>query len=70
MEANRLELDKPVTIAGAGPAVAGGMELVLCCDFRVMEQSTFFGVYCRHWGIPFGDKVAITFSIEENVLLI
>tara|TARA_Y100000031_G_scaffold19649_1_gene20058 strand:- start:2 stop:241 length:240 start_codon:yes stop_codon:yes gene_type:complete len=43
MEANRLELDKPVTIAGAGPAVAGGMELVLCCDFRVMEQSTYFG---------------------------
>ena len=36
MEANRLELDKPVTIAG-------GMELVLCCDFMVMEQSTYFG---------------------------
>jgi enoyl-CoA hydratase len=43
MEANRLELDKPVTIAGAGPAVAGGMELVLCCDFMIMEQSTYFG---------------------------
>ena len=43
MEANRLELDKPVTIAGTCPAVAGGMELVLCCDFMVMEQSTYFG---------------------------
>jgi enoyl-CoA hydratase len=51
-------------------AVAAGIELALWCDFRVMEQSIYFGVYCRHWGIPFGDKVAITFSIEENVLLI
>ena len=38
-----MELDKPVTIAGAGPAVTGGMELVLCCDLMVMEQSTYFG---------------------------
>ena len=43
MEANRLELDKPVTIAGTCPTVAGGMELVLCCDFMIMEQSTYFG---------------------------
>jgi len=53
MGASRLELDKPVIAAVAGPAVAGGMELALWCDFRVMEQSTYFGVYCRHWGIPF-----------------
>ena len=46
----RLELDKPVIAAIAGPAVAGGMELGLWCDFRVMEDSAYFGVYCRRWG--------------------
>jgi len=51
----RLELDKPVIAAVAGPAVAGGMELALWCDFRVMEESAYFGVYCRRWGIPLID---------------
>jgi enoyl-CoA hydratase len=51
----RLELDKPVIAAIAGPAVAGGMELALWCDFRVMEASAYFGVYCRRWGIPLID---------------
>ncbi len=32
---SRLELDKPVIAAIEGPAVAGGMELGLWCDFRV-----------------------------------
>ena len=49
------ERDKPVIAAVAGPAVAGGMELALWCDFRVMEQSAYFGVYCRRWGIPLID---------------
>ncbi len=55
MGPSRLELDKPVIAAVAGPAVAGGMELALWCDFRVMEQSAYFGVYCRRWGIPLID---------------
>ena len=46
----RLELDKPVIAAVAGPAVAGGFELALWCDVRVMESSAYFGVYCRRWG--------------------
>jgi hypothetical protein len=48
----RLELDKPVIAAVAGPAVAGGFELALWCDVRVMEESAYFGVYCRRWGVP------------------
>lgn len=55
MGPSRLELDKPVIGAIAGPAVAGGMELALWCDFRVMEQSAYMGVYCRRWGIPLID---------------
>jgi enoyl-CoA hydratase len=51
----RLELDKPVIAAIAGPAVAGGMELALWCDIRVMEESAYLGVYCRRWGIPLLD---------------
>jgi enoyl-CoA hydratase len=55
MGPSRLELDKPVIAAVAGPAVAGGMELALWCDFRVMEKSAYLGVYCRRWGVPLID---------------
>lgn len=51
----RLELDKPVIAAVAGPAVAGGFELALWCDVRVMEESAYYGVYCRRWGVPLID---------------
>lgn len=51
----RLDLDKPVIAAVAGPAVAGGMELALWCDIRIMEEDAYFGVYCRRWGIPLLD---------------
>lgn len=51
----RLELSKPVIAAVSGPAVAGGFELALWCDLRVMEESAYFGVYCRRWGIPLLD---------------
>ena len=51
----RLILSKPVIAAVAGPAVAGGMELALWCDIRIMEEEAYFGVYCRRWGIPLID---------------
>ena len=55
MGPTRLELDKPVIAAVAGPAVAGGFEVALWCDVRVMERSAYFGVYCRRWGVPLID---------------
>ena len=52
---SRFELDKPVIAAIEGSAVAGGMELGLWCDFRVMAEGSYFGVYCRRWGVPLID---------------
>lgn len=55
MGPSRLVLSKPVIAAISGPAVAGGMELALWCDIRIMEESAYFGVYCRRWGVPLID---------------
>jgi enoyl-CoA hydratase len=55
MGPTRLSLSKPVIAAVSGPAVAGGMELALWCDMRVMERSAYMGVYCRRWGVPLID---------------
>lgn len=55
MGPSRLDLSKPVIAAVAGPAVAGGMELAMWADLRVMEESAYMGVYCRRWGVPLID---------------
>ncbi|MBO9410733.1 MULTISPECIES: crotonase/enoyl-CoA hydratase family protein [unclassified Ruegeria] len=52
---SRLELSKPVIGAVEGAAVAGGMELALWCDIRVMAETAYLGVYCRRWGITLMD---------------
>lgn len=51
----RMMLSKPVIAAIEGPAVAGGMELALWCDIRIMGESAYFGVFCRRWGVPLID---------------
>ena len=55
MGPSRLLLTKPVIAAVSGAAVAGGMELALWCDMRVMEADAYFGVYCRRFGVPLID---------------
>jgi enoyl-CoA hydratase len=55
MGPTRLLLSKPVIAAVSGAAVAGGMELALWCDMRVMEEDAYFGVYCRRFGVPLID---------------
>ncbi|MBP6851340.1 MAG: crotonase/enoyl-CoA hydratase family protein [Rhodoferax sp.] len=55
MGPSRLVLGKPVIAAVSGAAVAGGMELALWCDMRVMEEDAYFGVYCRRFGVPLID---------------
>jgi enoyl-CoA hydratase len=48
-------LSKPVIAAVSGYAVAGGLELSLWCDLRVVEEDAVFGVFCRRWGVPLID---------------
>jgi enoyl-CoA hydratase len=55
MGPSRMVLGKPVIAAIAGHAVAGGLELALWCDLRVVEKSAILGVYCRRWGVPLVD---------------
>jgi len=55
MGPTRMLLSKPVIAAVAGYAVAGGLELALWCDLRVVEKNAIFGVFCRRWGVPLID---------------
>jgi enoyl-CoA hydratase len=55
MGPSRMLLSKPVVAAISGYAVAGGLELALWCDLRVMEEDAVLGVFCRRWGVPLID---------------
>jgi len=55
MGPTRLKLKKPVIAAISGYAVAGGLELALWCDLRVVEEDAVFGVFCRRFGVPLID---------------
>lgn len=55
MGPTRLSLSKPVIAAIEGHAVAGGMELALWCDLRVVAEDATFGIFCRRFGVPLVD---------------
>ena len=55
MGPSRLLLEKPVIAAIEGYAVAGGLELALWCDLRVVAEDATLGVFCRRWGVPLID---------------
>lgn len=55
MGPTRMQLDKPVVAAIEGHAVAGGLELALWCDLRVVADDAVLGVFCRRFGVPLID---------------
>jgi enoyl-CoA hydratase len=55
MGPTRILLSKPVIAAISGYAVAGGLELALVCDLRIMEEDAVLGVFNRRWGVPLID---------------
>ncbi|MEO3785441.1 crotonase/enoyl-CoA hydratase family protein [Actinocorallia sp. B10E7] len=55
MGPTRMRLSKPVIAAISGHAVAGGLELAVWADLRVVEETAVLGVFCRRWGVPLID---------------
>src|SRR5690606_20653439 len=55
MGPTRMLCAKPIIAAVAGYAVAGGLELAVWCDLRVVERDATFGVFCRRFGVPLID---------------
>jgi enoyl-CoA hydratase/carnithine racemase len=55
MGPSRMRLGKPVIAAVEGYAVAGGLELAVWCDLRVIAADATLGVFCRRWGVPLID---------------
>src|SRR3546814_6575467 len=68
MGPSRMLFSKPVIAAISGYAVAGGLELALMCDLRVVERSAIFGVFCRRWGVPLidGGTVRLTRIVGQG----
>jgi enoyl-CoA hydratase len=55
MGPTRMVFQKPTIAAIEGFAVAGGLELALMCDLRVVAQDATLGVFCRRFGVPLID---------------
>lgn len=45
----------PTIAAVEGHAVAGGLELALWCDLRILAEDAVLGVFCRRVGVPLVD---------------
>lgn len=66
-----MQFSKPVIAAVSGYCVAGGLELSLLADLRVVEKSATFGVFCRRFGefINVGFQKFSSLAISHTKLL-
>ncbi|MDQ2804683.1 MAG: enoyl-CoA hydratase-related protein [Pseudomonadota bacterium] len=51
----RLDPGKPVIAAINGACYAGGVELALWCDFRIIDERAKFGLLNKRWGLSLAD---------------
>lgn len=51
----RLDPDKPVIAAINGNCWAGGIELAVWCDFRIVDERARFGLLNKRWGVSLAD---------------
>ncbi len=67
-----MRLSKPLIAAVSGYAVAGGLELALLADLRVVEESSIMGIFCRRFGRCCFDVLNFDvnlFKVEAGVAL-
>lgn len=71
MGPSRMVTTKPTIAAVEGHAVAGGLELALWCDLRIVAADAVFGVFCRRWGVPLvdGGTVRLPRIVGQGVAL-
>ncbi len=50
-----ITVGKPTLAAVEGYAVAGGLELALWCDMRIVSEDAVFGCFERRFGVPLVD---------------
>jgi enoyl-CoA hydratase len=51
----RLDPGKPVIAAVNGACYAGGVELAVWCDFRIVDERATFGLLNKRWGLSLAD---------------
>src|SRR5688572_31282378 len=51
----RVTPSKPTIAAISGWCLAGGFEIALWCDLRIMTEDSTFGMFERRWGVPLID---------------
>ncbi|XP_030371461.1 uncharacterized protein LOC115621815 [Scaptodrosophila lebanonensis] len=59
MGPTRRHLRKPIVCGISGFCIAGGLELALFCDLRVMEDTAVMGFFNRRMGVPLSDAGSV-----------